>query len=96
MNRASNSSAEENTTFPSTSSYSHTGSQNYSSVASDAESEDRFSLDEGTLCYNLLISRLFFDAKSNIGLKTTIQAWVQRTLSNMRTLTYIGTSSVLA
>ncbi|GKV05399.1 hypothetical protein SLEP1_g17417 [Rubroshorea leprosula] len=90
MNSVSNSSAEENTIFPSTSSCSHTGSQNYTFVASDAESEDRFSLDEGTLCCNLLISRLFFDAKSNTGLKTAIQARVQRTLSNTRTPTYIG------
>ncbi|GKV13870.1 hypothetical protein SLEP1_g24834 [Rubroshorea leprosula] len=89
-NKVSNSSVEENTIVPPLSTCFHSGSQNYTSVASDAESEDRFSFDEGILCLNLLISRLFFDAKSNTGLKTAIQARIQRTLSNMRTPTYIG------
>ncbi|KRH34290.1 hypothetical protein GLYMA_10G174700v4 [Glycine max] len=50
----------------------------------------KFGIDEGTLCWNLLISRLFFDAKGNEQLKRSVQAMIQRTLSNMRTPGYIG------
>ncbi|XP_027935564.1 testis-expressed protein 2-like isoform X2 [Vigna unguiculata] len=51
---------------------------------------EKFGIDEGTLCWNLLISRLFFDAKGNEELKRSIQARIQKTLSNMRTPGYIG------
>ncbi|XP_047151940.1 uncharacterized protein LOC124823707 isoform X1 [Vigna umbellata] len=51
---------------------------------------EKFSIDEGTLCWNLLISRLFFDAKGNEQLKRSMQARIQKTLSNMRTPGYIG------
>ncbi|XP_020273807.1 testis-expressed protein 2 [Asparagus officinalis] len=44
---------------------------------------------EGTLCWNLLFSRLFFDAKRSIGLNDAVKARIQ-TLSNMRTPGYIG------
>ncbi|KAK6646197.1 hypothetical protein PHAVU_L006701 [Phaseolus vulgaris] len=51
---------------------------------------EKFGIDEGTLCWNLLISRLFFDAKGNEKLKRSMQARIQKTLSNMRTPGYIG------
>ncbi|KAK8581379.1 hypothetical protein V6N13_144408 [Hibiscus sabdariffa] len=85
-----NSSTEENMPFPLQQGFPRSVSQS-ASVASDVDSEqDKFSFDEGTLCWNLLISRIFFDIKGNAGLKSSIQARIQRTLSNMRTPTYIG------
>ncbi|CAN6215511.1 unnamed protein product [Urochloa humidicola] len=45
---------------------------------------------DGTLCWNLLFSRLFFDAKMNDEVNKAIKARIQRTLSNTRTPTYIG------
>ncbi|KAM3374536.1 putative protein isoform X1 [Capsicum galapagoense] len=74
----------------STSSSFGSGSRSQTSVTSDAESDDRIFGDEGTLCWNLLISRLFFDAKRNDQMKTSLQARIQRTLSNMRIPSYIG------
>ncbi|XP_076882224.1 uncharacterized protein LOC143530623 [Bidens hawaiensis] len=56
----------------------------------DTNVNDKMSSDDGTLCCNLLISRLFFDAKSNVNLRNSIQARIQRTLSTMRTPSYIG------
>uniref|UniRef100_A0A0A9D139 SMP-LTD domain-containing protein n=1 Tax=Arundo donax TaxID=35708 RepID=A0A0A9D139_ARUDO len=47
-------------------------------------------VDEGTLCWNLLFSRLFFDAKMNDEICKAIKARIQRTLSNIRTPVYIG------
>ncbi|GMI81921.1 hypothetical protein like AT1G17820 [Hibiscus trionum] len=88
--KAPNSSTEENMAFPSQQGFPRSVSQS-ASVASDADSEqDKFSFDEGTLCWNLLISRIFFDIKGNAGLKSSFQARIQRTLSNMRTPGYIG------
>ncbi|KAL2325239.1 hypothetical protein Fmac_024297 [Flemingia macrophylla] len=66
------------------------GSQNLHSVSADPDAEEKFGIDEGTLCWNLLISRLFFDAKGNEQLKRSMQERIQRTLSNMRTPNYIG------
>ncbi|GMI91997.1 hypothetical protein like AT1G17820 [Hibiscus trionum] len=84
------SSSEESMAFPLQQGFPRTVSQS-ASVASDADSEqDKFNVDEGTLCWNLLISRIFFDIKGNSGLKSSIQARIQRTLSNMRTPSYIG------
>ncbi|CAN6935361.1 unnamed protein product [Brassica oleracea] len=60
------------------------------SHASDVDSEDKFFADEGTLAWNLLISRLFFDVKENAGLKNAVHERIQRVLSNMRTPSYIG------
>ncbi|KAL4557378.1 hypothetical protein LXL04_035554 [Taraxacum kok-saghyz] len=57
---------------------------------SDTDAIDRLTSDDGTLCCNLLISRLFFDAKSNADLRNSIQARIQRTLSAIRTPSYIG------
>ncbi|MED6224376.1 hypothetical protein PIB30_083329 [Stylosanthes scabra] len=59
-------------------------------VVDDADAEEKFVIDEGTLCWNLLISRLFFDVKGNTELKRSIQSRIQRSLSNMRTPSYIG------
>ncbi|KAJ0694803.1 putative synaptotagmin-like mitochondrial-lipid-binding domain-containing protein [Helianthus annuus] len=64
------------------------GSRN--GVGSQSSDNDKISSDEGTLCCNLLISRLFFDAKSNVNLRNSIQARIQRTLSTIRTPSYIG------
>lgn len=89
-NKVYSNSAEENTALPPSSTCSRSVSQNFASVASDAESEDRFGSDEGTLCLNLLISRLFFDVKGSTRLKTAIQSRIQRTLSNARTPSYVG------
>ncbi|KAG8378585.1 hypothetical protein BUALT_Bualt07G0000900 [Buddleja alternifolia] len=46
--------------------------------------------DEGALCLNLLISRLFFDAKNNLQIRSSIQNRIQRSLSDMRIPSYIG------
>ncbi|XP_059300038.1 uncharacterized protein LOC132052490 [Lycium ferocissimum] len=74
----------------STSTSTASGSRSQMSVTSDADSDDRIFGDEGTLCWNLLISRLFFDAKRNDQMKTSLQARIQRTLSNIRIPSYIG------
>ncbi|ONI09604.1 hypothetical protein PRUPE_5G246400 [Prunus persica] len=81
---------EGNLAIPPSSTLTHSGSQSHISVISDADSDEKFSTDEATLCWNLLISRLFFDAKSSVEMKKTIKAQIQRTLSNMRTPSYIG------
>ncbi|KAJ6857831.1 hypothetical protein NC651_039305 [Populus alba x Populus x berolinensis] len=72
-------SEEENVALPSPSTFSRASSQSQFST-----------IDEGSLCWNLIISRLFFDAKSNAKMKSLAQAWIQGTLSNMRTPSYIG------
>ncbi|XP_039004434.1 uncharacterized protein LOC120131521 [Hibiscus syriacus] len=69
-----NSSSKENMAFPLQQGFPRSVSQN----ASDADSkQDKFSFDEGTLCWNLLISRIFFDIKRNVGLKGSIRAQIQ-------------------
>ncbi|KAK8463580.1 hypothetical protein SEVIR_1G381900v4 [Setaria viridis] len=55
----------------------------------DVNADDRVA-DEGTLCWNLLSSRLFFDAKMSDEINKAIKARIQRTLSNMRTPSYVG------
>ncbi|CAI8593464.1 unnamed protein product [Vicia faba] len=67
---------------------SHSASQSQCSVCSDTD--EKFGIDEGTLCWNLLISRLFFDIKGNEQMKKSVQERIQRTLSNMRTPAYVG------
>ncbi|XP_031247287.1 testis-expressed protein 2-like [Pistacia vera] len=84
-----NNSGEENAE-PLSSMFRHSGSQSQISGLSDTESDDKIITDEGTLCWNLLIFRLFFDAKSHLGMKSSLQARIQKTLSNMRTPSYIG------
>ncbi|KAI3783713.1 hypothetical protein L1987_42799 [Smallanthus sonchifolius] len=64
------------------------GSRSLGSQSSDTDSNDKMSSDDGTLC--LLISRLFFDAKSNMDLRSSIQAQIQRVLSTARTPSYVG------
>ncbi|KAL6524647.1 hypothetical protein OROHE_016318 [Orobanche hederae] len=66
-----------------------TGTASHLSRISDADS-NRKCFDEGTLCFNVLISRLFFDAKNNLQIKSSIQNRIQRALSNMRIPSYIG------
>ncbi|CAL0321080.1 unnamed protein product [Lupinus luteus] len=73
---------------PLSSKSSQSGSQNHHSTISSAD--EKYGIDEGTLCWNLLISRLFFDVKGNAQLKKSTLARIQRTLSNMRTPSYIG------
>ncbi|ESQ27867.1 hypothetical protein EUTSA_v10018153mg [Eutrema salsugineum] len=62
----------------------------HGSHVSDVDSEDKFFADEGTLAWNLLISRLFFDVKQNTGIKNQVQERIQRVVSNMRLPSYIG------
>ncbi|XP_062229940.1 uncharacterized protein LOC133927465 [Phragmites australis] len=64
----------------------------YNSQLSDSPNAnvDEKLVDEGTLCWNLLFSRLFFDAKMNDEIRKAIKARIQRTLSNIRTPSYIG------
>ncbi|KVI07466.1 testis-expressed protein 2-like [Cynara cardunculus var. scolymus] len=66
------------------------GSRSQGPLSSDTDSIDKITSDDGTLCCNLLLSRLFFDAKSNVELRKSIQARIQRTLSTIRTPSYIG------
>ncbi|OVA10764.1 protein of unknown function DUF2404 [Macleaya cordata] len=82
--KTTNSSLDEDTV------HSHSGNQGHASVISDVDFDDKFGIDEGSLCCNLLISRLFFDAKRNTDIRSSIQERIQRTLCNMRTPSYIG------
>ncbi|KAI7751315.1 hypothetical protein M8C21_002875 [Ambrosia artemisiifolia] len=66
------------------------GSRNMGSQSYDTDSNDKVNRDDGTLCCNLLISRLFFDAKSNVDLRNLMQAQIQRTLSTTRTPNFVG------
>lgn len=83
------SSVEDSPSVSSTA-FSRSGSSNHVSETSEADTSERSVVDEGTLCWNLLICRLFFDAKNNADIKTALKARIQRTLSNMRTPSYIG------
>ncbi|XP_042012459.1 testis-expressed protein 2-like [Salvia splendens] len=56
---------------------------------SEADSKEKY-VDEGTLCLNMVISRLFFDAKNNLQLRSSLHTRIQRALSNMRIPSYIG------
>lgn len=62
---------------PRCSSLPHSGSQSQISVVSDMDSDEMISVDEGTLCWNLLISRLFFDIRSNEKIRKSIQDRIQ-------------------
>ncbi|CAK7338642.1 unnamed protein product [Dovyalis caffra] len=81
---------EENIASSSSSTFSRASSQSQFSAISETDIDERLNIDDGTLCWNLIISRLFFDAKSNAEMKSLVQARIQRTLSNMRTPSYIG------
>ncbi|WCJ29152.1 Nucleus-vacuole junction protein 2 [Euphorbia peplus] len=80
-------SEDDNLSIFSTSTFSRTPSLG---LLSDVESDDKFHTDEGTLCWNLLISRMFFDAKSNPNTKISVQSRIKRALSSMRKPNYIG------
>ncbi|KAM7265082.1 hypothetical protein ACFE04_002765 [Oxalis oulophora] len=69
-----NSSWEEGAVLQSSSSSAHSSAFQY---ASDTEDNEEKHADEGTLCWNLLISRLFFDMKSSSEMKSAIQARIQ-------------------
>lgn len=69
---------------------SQSGSQDQVSELPGIDRDEKYNIDEGTLCWNLLISRLFFDAKSNMGIKDALKTRIQRMLSNMRTPSFIG------
>ncbi|XP_077221495.1 uncharacterized protein LOC143855161 [Tasmannia lanceolata] len=88
----SSSSFEDEVALPVSSALTHSASQIQSqgSVFSDADCDEKFGNDEGTLCCNLLFSRLFFDAKRSTELNGFIHARIQKTLSNMRTPSYVG------
>ncbi|XP_073147324.1 uncharacterized protein [Henckelia pumila] len=60
------------------------GSRSNLSGISDAD------FDEGTMCLNLMISRLFFDVKNNPKINDSMQQRIQNSLSNMRMPSYIG------
>ena len=57
--------------------FSLSGSSGHVSETSEAEASERSVVDEGTLCWNLLVSRLFFDAKNNADIKTSLKARIQ-------------------
>lgn len=59
-------------------------------ILSDSVCDEKSVNDEGTLCWNLLFSRLFFDARKNVDINNFIKTRIQRTLSNMRTPSYVG------
>ncbi|XXG60462.1 hypothetical protein AAC387_Pa04g2366 [Persea americana] len=80
---------EEDTMLPLPLTLNHSSSQGQMSSLSDGDGDEKFGNDEGTLCWNLLFSRLFFDAKRSTDLNNFIQARVQRILSNMRTPSFI-------
>ncbi|KAL4317384.1 hypothetical protein HN51_071398 [Arachis hypogaea] len=65
-------------------------SQSNINIRSDSDADEKYGTDDGTLCWNLLIARLFFDAKGNSQVKKTIQERMQRALANVRTPTYFG------
>lgn len=54
---------------------SHSESQSHISICSD--NDEKLGTDDGTLCWNLLISRLFFDVKGNVQMKRSIQERIQ-------------------
>lgn len=67
----------------------HSGNKNQHPFFSDDIFNEKFTEDEGTLCWNLLLSRLFFDVKRNNEMNNAVLARIQRALLNMRTPNYI-------
>uniref|UniRef100_A0A6N2LJ16 SMP domain-containing protein n=2 Tax=Salix viminalis TaxID=40686 RepID=A0A6N2LJ16_SALVM len=70
-------SEEENISLSSSSTISRASSLSQLPAVSDADADEKLNVDEGTLCWNLIISRLFFDAKSNDRIKSLTQARIQ-------------------
>lgn len=68
---------------------SHIDSESSAIVDRDAVSE-RGIIDQGTLCWNLLISRFFFDFKRSSEATAFSQVLIQRLLSKVRTRSYIS------
>ncbi|KAF3781476.1 Testis-expressed sequence 2 protein [Nymphaea thermarum] len=77
------------------------GASDQVSVSSDMEQDsgpscslegcqEKPSIDEGTLCWNVLLSRLFFDVKRSQEIVNFMQARIQKALSNIRTPSYVG------
>ena len=58
-------------------------SSGYVSDNSDAEIADRFDTDESTLCWNMIVARLFFDAKNNADIKSSLKARIQVVLNDL-------------
>ncbi|XP_047325866.1 uncharacterized protein LOC124929525 [Impatiens glandulifera] len=71
-------------------SLSRSDSKSDACVSSDVDNDDKIISDEGTLCLNLLLSRLFFDVKNNADTGDFVQKRVQRMLSNMRIPNFMG------
>ncbi|XP_006848627.2 testis-expressed protein 2 isoform X1 [Amborella trichopoda] len=100
-NKLTSISLEPDAMLPSSSFLANYRSQSQNSTLSDAESDtggctssdsihDRPPIsDEGTLCCNLLFSRLFFDAKRSARLTSSIRMLVERALSNLRTPSFV-------
>uniref|UniRef100_A0ACD5Z910 Uncharacterized protein n=1 Tax=Avena sativa TaxID=4498 RepID=A0ACD5Z910_AVESA len=86
--RSSSSSSSQDIMQPNTPSSDSTFSNRFSDPL-DPNTDEKCA-DEGTLCWNLLISRFFFDAKMSDDIRKAIKARIQRSLSNMRTAAYIG------
>lgn len=72
-----NSLVEENVVPSSSSTMTPSASQTHMSINSETDSEDKLCIDEGMLCWNLLISRLFFDARRSEEIKNSLQARIQ-------------------
>lgn len=53
------------------------GNKSLFPIFSDAACDENFLSDEGTLCWNLLLSRLFFDAKKNDDVHNAIKTRIQ-------------------
>lgn len=68
---------EEDSFSVSSTASSRSGNSTHGSEVSDADTTEKFVVDEGTLCWNLLVSRLFFDAKSNADIKAGLKARIQ-------------------
>eukprot|EP01018_Ginkgo_biloba_P017199 Gb_17535 [translate_table: standard] len=64
-------------------------SENNASADTDGDHE-RSIVDEGTLCWNVILSRFFFDVKYNFEITSSIQARIQRLISKARAPSYIG------
>lgn len=85
-------SSDDTSMASSVSSSTEQGTSSHLSGLSEADSKDSKDkyIDEGTLCLNMVISRLFFDAKNNLQLRSSLHNRIQRALSTMRIPSYIG------
>ncbi|KAL5982970.1 hypothetical protein ACLOJK_017050 [Asimina triloba] len=80
----------EDDMVPTVPSLNHSDSVGQVSALSAGDQDEKFGNDEGTLCCNLLFSRMFFDAKRSPDINKFLHSRVQRALSNLRTPSYIG------